>query len=139
MLNIALFFALLHSLHCYFTVTFAALLSGESKGQRCVLDMPAATGAENDGLVEKLAADAIVGHQRLAQRYVSSAQDPESLSSEGASIWIQTGLALTLFAFADTRYSVDWAIAWAMIGEWTNHQLLPPPKSGEWHQSPHSC
>ena len=44
---------------------------------------------------------------------------------------IQTGLAFTPFAFADTRYSVDWAIAWAMIGEWTNHQLFPPPKSGE--------
>ena len=101
------------------------------------LDMPVATRAENDGLVEKLAADAIVGYQRLAQRYVSSAQDPESLSSEEASIWIQTGLALTPFAFADTRYSVDWAIAWAMIGEWTNHQLFPPPKSGEWPRFAH--
>ena len=96
------------------------------------LDLPVATRAENDGLVEKLAADAIVGYQRLAQRYVDSAQDPEMLSSEEASIWIQTGLALAPFAFADTRYSVDWAIAWAMIGEWTNHQLFPPPKSGEW-------
>ena len=101
------------------------------------LDMPVATRAENDGLVEKLAADAIVGYQRLAQRYVSSAQDPESLSSEEASIWIQTGLALTPFAFADTRHSVDWAIAWAMIGEWTNHQLFPPPKSGEWPRFAH--
>ena len=101
------------------------------------LDMPVATRAENDGLVEKLAADAIVGYQRLAQRYVASAQDPETLSSEEASIWIQTGLALTPFAFADTRYSVDWAIAWAMIGEWTNHQLFPPPKSGEWPRFAH--
>ena len=88
-------------------------------------------------LVEKLAADAIVGYQRLAQRYVAPAQDPETLSSEEASIWIQTGLALTPFAFADTRYSVDWAIAWAMIGEWTNHQLFPPPKSGEWPRFAH--
>ena len=59
------------------------------------------------------------------------------LSSEEASIWIQTGLALAPFAFADTRYSVDWAIAWAMIGEWTNHQLFPPPKSGEWPRFAH--
>ena len=101
------------------------------------LDMPVATRAENDGLVEKLAADAIVGYQRLAQRYVSSALDPASLSSEEASIWIQTGLALTPFAFAETRHSVDWAIAWAMIGEWTNHQLFPPPKSGEWPRFAH--
>ena len=73
----------------------------------------------------------------FAQRYVNSAQDPEMLSSEEASIWIQTGLALAPFAFADTRYSVDWAIAWAMIGEWTNHQLFPPPKSGEWPRFAH--
>ena len=39
--------------------------------------------------------------------------------------------------FADTRHSVDWAIAWAMIGEWTNHQLFPPPKSGEWRRFAH--
>ena len=76
---------------------------------------PVATRAENDGLVEKLAADAIVGHQRLAQRYVSSALDPASLSSEEASKWIQTGLTLTPFAFAETRHSVDWAIAWAIF------------------------
>ena len=101
------------------------------------LDMPVATRAENDGLVEKLAADAIVGYQRLAQRYVSSALDPATRSSEEASIWIQTGLALTPFAFAETRHSVDWAIAWAMIGEWTNHQLFPPPKSGEWPRFAH--
>ena len=58
------------------------------------LDMPVATRAENDGLVEKLAADAILGYQRLAQRYVSSAQDPESLSCEEGSKWIQTLLTL---------------------------------------------
>ena len=33
--------------------------------------------------------------------------------------------------------TVDWAIAWAMIGEWTNHQLFPPPKSGEWPRFAH--
>ena len=62
---------------------------------------------------------------------------PVALSSEEASIWIQTGLALTPLAFAETSYSVDWAIAWAMIGEWTNHQLFPPPKSGEWPRFAH--
>ena len=101
------------------------------------LDMPVLTRAENDGLVERLAADAIVGYQRLAQKYISSSSDPVALSSEEASIWIQTGLALTPFAFAETSYSVDWAIAWAMIGEWTNHQLFPPPKSGEWPRFAH--
>ena len=35
LLNIALFFALLHAMRCYFTVNFAALLSGESKDQSC--------------------------------------------------------------------------------------------------------
>ena len=54
-----------------------------------------------------------------------------------ASIWIQTGLALTPFAFAETTYSVDWAIAWAMLGEWTNHHLFPPPASGEWPRFAH--
>ena len=90
------------------------------------------TDAENDGLVEQLSAAALVGYQHLVQRYVDTCLEPATLSCEAASTWIQTGLALTPFAFAETRYSVDWAIAWALLGEWTNHHLFPPPASGEW-------
>ena len=40
--------------------------------------------------------------------------------------WVPSGtLALTPFAFSETRYSVDWTLAWTMIGEWTNHHLFP--------------
>ncbi len=96
------------------------------------LDVPLMTDAENDGLVEQLSAAALVGYQHLVQRYVDTCLEPATLSCEAASTWIQTGLALTPFAFAETRYSVDWAIAWALLGEWTNHHLFPPPASGEW-------
>ena len=69
--------------------------------------------------------------------YLATCLDPEGMPSEVASTWIQTGLAFTRFAFAETRFSVDWALAWALIGEWTTHHLFPPPKSGKWPRNAH--
>ena len=37
---------------------------------------------------------------------------------------MQTGLALTPFAFAETRFSVDWAIAWALLESTTKSATL---------------
>ena len=73
---------------------------------------------------------ALRGYRHLLKGYLGTCLSPSALSSDLASTWLQTGLALTPFAFAETRYSVDWALAWTMIGEWTIHHR--PPASGKW-------
>ena len=40
-------------------------------------------------------------------------------------------------AWAHTRNTVDWAIAWALIGEWASKELFPPPLHGNWPKHGH--
>ena len=40
-------------------------------------------------------------------------------------------------AWAHTRHTVDWAIAWALIGEWASKELFPPPLHGNWPKHGH--
>ena len=101
------------------------------------LDLPVATDAEASELLQRYGAAALRGYRHLLKGYLATCLDPSALSSELASTWIQTGLALTPFTFAETRFSVDWALAWALIGEWTIHHLFPPPESGKWPRYAH--
>lgn len=45
----------------------------------------------------------------------------------GTQVWIQTGLALTPFCGHVMNSSLDWGVAWSLIGEWTCRELFPPP------------
>ena len=59
------------------------------------------------------------GFWGLMQGYISTRQEVSCLSPEHAQWWVQSWLALTPFAFTETRYFVDWVLAWSLIGEWT--------------------
>ena len=61
---------------------------------------------------------------------------PAEMNEEECGLWIQSGLALTPFAGCRTRFSVDWTICWALIGQWTSRELFPPPK-GNWPRNGH--
>ena len=101
------------------------------------LELPETKDAKASDLLQRYGAAALRGYRHLMKGYLATCLDPSGLSCELASTWIQTGLALTPFAFAETRFSVDWALAWALIGEWTIHHLFPPPKSGKWPRYAH--
>ena len=45
------------------------------------------------------------------------------LSGEEKALWIQSGLAVSL------QYSLDFCLAWALIGEWTSRVLFPVPNT----------
>ena len=51
--------------------------------------------------------------------------------------WIQSGLALSPLMATCTQYSLDFCLAWALIGEWTSRILFPVPK-GPWPRHGHS-
>ena len=45
-------------------------------------------------------------------------------------------LALTPFCGHAMNTSLEWAVAWSLVGEWTCRELFPPPK-GQWPRSGH--
>ena len=80
---------------------------------------------------------------KLAKQYwgfvetlLATVVPPAEMSEEECGLWIQSGLVLTPFAGCRTRFSVDWTICWALIGQWTSRELFPPPK-GKWPRNGH--
>ena len=69
---------------------------------------------------------------KLAKQYwgfvetlLATVVPPAEMSEEECGLWIQSGLALTPFAGCRTRFSVDWTVCWALIGQWTSRELFP--------------
>ena len=59
------------------------------------------------------------------------------LSPDEKTLWIQSGLALTPLMGTCLQYSLDFCLAWALIGEWTSRVLFPVPK-GPWPRHGHA-
>ena len=59
------------------------------------------------------------------------------LSPEGKALWIQSGLAVSPLMGTCLQYSLDFCLAWALIGEWTSRVLFPVPK-GPWPRHGHA-
>ena len=56
------------------------------------------------------------------------------LSPDEKTLWIQSGLALTPLKGTCLQYSLDFCLAWALIGEWTSRAV---PK-GSWPRHGHA-
>ena len=50
------------------------------------------------------------------------------LSPDEKALWIQSGLAVSPFMGTCLQHSLDFCLAWALIGEWTSSVLFPVPK-----------
>ena len=59
------------------------------------------------------------------------------LSPEEKALWIQSGLAVSPLMGTCLQYSLDFCLAWALIGEWTSRVLFPVPK-GPWPRHGHA-
>ena len=62
---------------------------------------------------------------------VSNGRDDRNMTPSECQAWIQTGLALTPFCGHAMDTSLDWAVAWSLIEEWTTRTIFLPLK-GEW-------
>ena len=69
--------------------------------------------------------------------YLRNYNDPIYSTVEEQGKVLQSGLALTPMAWAHTRNTVDWVIAWALIGERASKELFPPPLHGNWPKHGH--
>ena len=67
---------------------------------------------------------------------VSNGRDDRDMTPAECQAWIQTGLALAPFCGHMMDTSLDWAVAWSLIGEWTTRTIFLPPK-GEWPRQGH--
>ena len=61
----------------------------------------------------------------------------QDLTPQEKQQWVQSGLALSPLVATCTQYSVDFCLAWALIGEWTSRILFPAPK-GPWPRHGHA-
>ena len=59
------------------------------------------------------------------------------LSPEEKTLWIQSGLAVSPLMGTCLQHSLDFCLAWALIGEWTSRVLFPVPK-GPWPRHGHA-
>ena len=62
--------------------------------------------------------------------------DDRNMTPSECQAWIQTGLALTPFCGHVMNTSLEWAVAWSLVGEWTTRTIFLPPK-GEWPRQGH--
>ena len=84
-----------------------------------------------------LAAEMLGKYRATTLAYLRNYNDPIYSTVEEQGKVLQSGLALTPMAWAHTRNTVDWAIAWALIGEWASKELFPPPLHGNWPKHGH--
>ena len=86
---------------------------------------------------DSLAAEMLGKYRAITLGYLRNYNDPIYSTVEEQGKVLQSGLALTPMAWAHTRNTVDWAIAWALIGEWASKELFPPPLHGNWPKHGH--
>ena len=69
--------------------------------------------------------------------FLKRSRTGSELSPDEKTLWIQSGLALSPLMGTCLQYSLDFCLAWALIGEWTSRVLFPVPK-GPWPRHGHA-
>ena len=69
--------------------------------------------------------------------FLMRARIGSELSDDEKALWIQSGLAVSPLMGTCLQYSLDFCLAWALIGEWTSRVLFPVPKS-QWPRHGHA-
>ena len=74
---------------------------------------------------------------KLLTGFLHRTLSSQDLTPQEKQQWVQLGLALSPLVATCTQYSVDFCLAWALIGEWTSRILFPVPK-GPWPRHGHA-
>ena len=78
----------------------------------------------------------VSAYWQLVSTMVSHGRDDRNMTPTECQAWIQTGLALTPFCGHVMNTSLEWAVAWSLVGEWTTRTIFLPCK-GEWQRQGH--
>ena len=74
---------------------------------------------------------------KLLTGFLHRTLSSQDLTPQEMQQWVQSGLPLSPLVATCTQYSVDFCLAWALIGEWTSRILFPVPK-GPWPRHGHA-
>ena len=92
---------------------------------------------EFDSLLAAASETVVQEFLRLLTGFLHRTLSSQDLTSQEMQQWVQSGLALSPLVATCTQYSVDFCLAWALIGEWTSRILFPVPK-GPWPRHGHA-
>ena len=89
---------------------------------RCLPD------TEYDSLLSSASEKVVQEFLKLLTSFLHRTLSSTDLTPQEKQQWVQSGLALSPLVATCTQYSVDFCLAWALIGEWTSRILFPVPK-----------
>ena len=92
---------------------------------------------EYDSLLSSASEKVVQEFLKLLTSFLHRTLSSTDLIPQEKQQWIQSGLALSPLVGTCTQYSVDFCLAWALIGEWTSRILFPVPK-GPWPRHGHA-
>ena len=98
--------------------------------------IPLCPGDSQNQAIGKYGQKLVATYWQIVYDMVSHGRDDRDMTPTECRAWIQTGLALTPFCGHIMNTSLEWTVAWSLVGEWTTRTLFPPPK-GEWPRQGH--
>ena len=98
---------------------------------RCLPD------TEYNSLLSSASENVVQEFLKLLTGFLHRTLSSNDLTPQEKQQWVQSGLALSPLVATCTQYSVDFCLAWALIGEWTSRILFPVPK-GPWPRHGHA-
>ena len=98
--------------------------------------IPLKVGESHEPVLREYREKLVATYWEVVSTMVSNGRDDRDMTPAECQAWIQTGLALAPFCGHMMDTSLDWAVAWSLIGEWTTRTIFLPPK-GEWPRQGH--
>ena len=91
--------------------------------------IPLGHGELQDLAIGKYQQQLVTAYWQLVSTIVSHGRDDRNMTPSECQAWIQTGLALTPFCGHVMNTSLEWAVAWSLVGEWTTRiNILAPQR-----------
>ena len=90
--------------------------------------IPVAQGEDYNRVINRLQHKVEEAYWQLVQKMVSNGRNFHHMTREECQAWVQTGLALTPFCGHHMDSSLELAVAWSLIGEWSCRELFLPPR-----------
>ena len=98
------------------------------------MSFPVAPGEARNRVIRQLCDEVVEAYWQMTM--VGHGRNERHMSREECQAWLQTGLGLTPFCGYRMDSSLEWTIAWSLLGEWTSRELFLPPK-GTWPRNCH--
>ena len=90
--------------------------------------IPLGSGESQDLVIREYRKKLVAEYWKLVSTMVSHGRDDKNMTPSECQAWIQTGLALTPFCGHVMNTSLEWAVAWSLVGEWTTRTIFLPLK-----------